>query len=484
LLRLFVLLLVPAAVGAEPVASVLGGRIACAEVEPGGVQFCEGGMGARPESFDGVPLDVNVTLPPAAQDGPFPLVVDLHGFAQSKSANPAVERATAGYVVVSYTARGFGASCGSASSRAEDLTLANPNVCAERGWVRLADARYEARDTQHLAGVLADEGLVIPTKVGVTGASYGGGQSMILAALRNRVMLPDGTYTPWLSPGGTPMEIAAAAPLIPWSDLAESLVPAGRTLDTRSANPYGVRAGVMKKSWVDLLYAAGLIYFYAPIGTDPGADIRGWKEFLDLGEPYDGVAFAEAMIDEVTAHHSAYYVDDSIAPAPLFIYNAWTDDLFPADEAVRFALKTQALHPSAEIALHFADNFGHPRAGLGSDLVTVGARVTQFLGRHLKGTGDALPGVEAYTQACKGATVAGPFLADDWPSFAKGEVRFATKKKQTFDAAGGDEAVADGLNPLDGGPCRTFPAAVAAGTASYALPAAPAPATRCSARPR
>jgi hypothetical protein len=472
LLRLLAFLLVPAAAGAEPVASVFGGRVACAEVEPGGVQFCQGGMGARPESFDGVPLDVNVTLPPAEQDGPFPLIVDLHGFAQSKSANPAVPRATAGYVVLSYTARGFGESCGSPSSRAEDPTLANPDVCTERGWVRLADARYEVRDTQHLAGLLADEDLVIPTKVGVTGASYGGGQSMTLAALRNRVMLSDGTYAPWLSPGGKPMEIAAAAPLIPWSDLAESLVPAGRTLDTRSENPYGTRAGVMKKSWVDLLYAAGLVYFYAPIGVDPGADIRGWKEFLDVGEPYDAVPFAEAMIDEVTAHHSAYYVDDSIAPAPLFIYNAWTDDLFPADEAVRFALKTRALHPSAELALHFADNFGHPRAGLGSDLVTVGARVTQFLDRHLKGTGDALPGVEAYTQACKGAAVAGPFVADDWPSLAKGEVRFATKKKQTFDAAGGDEAVGNGLNPLAGGPCRTFAAVVAAGTASYALPAA------------
>jgi hypothetical protein len=68
--------------------------------------------------------------------------------------------------------------------------------------------------------------------------------------------------------------------------------------------------------------------------------------------------------------------------------------------------------------------------------------------------------------------VAGPFVADDWPSLAKGEVRFATKKKQSFDASGGDAAIGTGLDPLGGGPCRTFPAAVAAGTASYTLPAA------------
>jgi predicted acyl esterase len=475
----FLCLLVPiaGAAGAAPVASVFGGKIACAvaeDPEDGSVQFCEGGFGHRVESFDGVPLDVNVTLPPAAQTGPFPLIIDLHGFGQSKSGAPQVERALAGYVVVSYTARGFGGSCGSEAARASDPSLANPDVCVERGWIRLADTRYEARDSQHLAGLLADEGLVLPKKVAATGASYGGGQSMILAALRNRVMLPDGSYAPWQSPGGLDMEIAAAAPLIPWSDLAESLAPAGRTLDTRPENPYGTRAGVMKKSYVDFLYLAGSFGYYAPPGADPEADVTGWRALLEAGEPYDGVPAAEAMLDEVTAHHSAYYVDDSIAPAPLFIYNAWTDDLFPVDEAVRFALKTHARHPDAEIALHFADEFGHPRAGLGAGFATVVPRLEEFLDRHLKGTGDALPGVEAYTQACTPAVVAGPFTAPDWGSLAPGEVRFATKKKQSFDASGGDLAIAQGLNPvmLGSGPCRSFAATVAPGTASYTLPAA------------
>ena len=39
-------------------------------------------------------------------------------------------------------------------------------------------------------------------------------------------------------------------------------------------------------------------------------------------------------------------IDDSIEPAPLFIYNAWTDDLFPADEAIRFWRKTK-MNPAA-----------------------------------------------------------------------------------------------------------------------------------------
>src|SRR5262245_14935649 len=193
----------PSGANAAQVAWVFGGRIAC--VVRSEVQYCEGGLGTRVESFDGVPLDVNVTLPPPDQTGPFPLIVDLHGWGLSKAGGPQVARAKAGYVVVSYTARGFGQSCGSAASRAPDPTLADPDVCAKRGWIRLADARYEAHDTQHLAGLLADEGLVLPTKIGITGASYGGGQSMILAALKNRVMLEDGTLVPWKSPNGLDM---------------------------------------------------------------------------------------------------------------------------------------------------------------------------------------------------------------------------------------------------------------------------------------
>ena len=95
-------------------------------------------------------------------------------------------------------------------------------------------------------------------KIAVTGSSYGGGQSMMLAALRDRVMMPDGTLVPWTSPGGTPMQIAAAAPLIPWSDLAYALTPNGRNLDYLDFNPYGKRGGVMKQSYVNLLYTLGL----------------------------------------------------------------------------------------------------------------------------------------------------------------------------------------------------------------------------------
>ena len=93
----------------------------------------------------------------------------------------------AGYATFSMTTRGFGQSCGNTAARAAD-----PTGCAA-GHVRLMDTRYEVRDAQELAGLLADEGRTSFTQIGAIGGSYGGGMSMALAALKNRKMLPDGS---------------------------------------------------------------------------------------------------------------------------------------------------------------------------------------------------------------------------------------------------------------------------------------------------
>ena len=66
--------------------------------------------------------------------------------------------------------------------------------------MRLADHRYEVRDTQYLLGLLADQGVVRPQAIGVTGISYGGIQSLSLGRLRDRIRLTNGPYRPWRSP--------------------------------------------------------------------------------------------------------------------------------------------------------------------------------------------------------------------------------------------------------------------------------------------
>jgi predicted acyl esterase len=156
------------------------------------VLFCPTASDAeRVPSFDGVPMDVDVTLP-ASGDGPFPTIVLMHGWGGNKRSFLAtapegnggssyhynnVYFAQQGYAVVNPSARGFGRSCGAADSRT------SPGC--DRGWLHLADHRYEIRDTQYLLGLLADQGITRPGAIGVTGVSYGGMQSLSLARLRD-----------------------------------------------------------------------------------------------------------------------------------------------------------------------------------------------------------------------------------------------------------------------------------------------------------
>ena len=99
-----------------------------------------------------------------------------------------------GYAVLTPSSRGFGRSCGAMDSRT------SPGC--DRGWVRLADQRYEGRDVQYLLGLLVDQHVVNPDEIGVTGISYGGIQSLNLARLRNRIRLPNGSYKRLAQPEG------------------------------------------------------------------------------------------------------------------------------------------------------------------------------------------------------------------------------------------------------------------------------------------
>ena len=167
-----------------------------------GVRFCPTSADAqRVPSFDGVPLDVDVTLP-ATGAGPWPTLVMLHGFPGDKSTYEASDAqgdrpdgapsgqpqryhrndvfyAQRGYAVVTYSARGFGRSCGVPDSRT------SPGC--DRGWFHLADERWEARDAQELLTKLVDEGIADRKRIGATGVSYGGGSSLELAYLKDRI---------------------------------------------------------------------------------------------------------------------------------------------------------------------------------------------------------------------------------------------------------------------------------------------------------
>jgi hypothetical protein len=432
-----------------------------------GVRFCEGALGTRVRSFDSVPLDTNVALP-AAGDGGWPLVVLTHSWGDQKiSFSPMKRWALQGYAVLSVTARGHGLSCGTAESRA-----AAPNGCAA-GWTHWGDSRYEARDIQWLAGKLADQGIIDPQRIGVHGASYGGGLSLMLATLEDKVRLVDGSLIPWQSPmRHLAMRIAATAPLSPWSDLAYAFMPNGRTLDyvQPGASDDITPPGVAKLGWVNLLHSMGTFDgYFPPAGADPTSDLQDWWSVIQSGEPY-GAEMNEGL-SMMTAYKSPYYVDSGPTPAPTLIVSGFTDDLFGVDEAVRWANR----FPGALIGQLYFD-YGHPRAqNKADDLRWMRDRVDEWFAYYLKGDTSLAPrlGVEAFTQTCPfEAQSAGPYRAPTWDSLSPGEVRFSGSGSKTASSDPTDSAGQALLAQGNASACTTTSSRTQAGTATFRGPAA------------
>ena len=171
-----------------------------------------------------VQLDATMYLP--AQT-PAPAVIMAHGFGGSKQsvAADAQQMARDGFVVLAYSARGFGKSTGQ---------------------IALDSLDYEVPDARAIVDWLAEQPEVVQDgagdpRVGVTGGSYGGALSLMLA--------------------GTDPRIDAAVPLITWNDLEQSLFPNAQATpaDLEAPTPAaasGVEDGVFKKFWASTLMAS------------------------------------------------------------------------------------------------------------------------------------------------------------------------------------------------------------------------------------
>ncbi|HET9154495.1 MAG TPA: CocE/NonD family hydrolase, partial [Solirubrobacterales bacterium] len=410
--------------------------------------------------------------PGMGEEAPYPVIGLFHGWGGEKIGleDPRVQQwAEAGYVVFSMSDRGWGNSCG--SSDPDRLTPA----CAQ-GYNHLMDDRYEVRDAQYLISVLADEGVAEPKKIGATGVSYGGGMSMALAALRDRTMKPDGTLMPWKSPGGKEMELAAAVPQWPWTDLAYSLMPNGSTLDFVADSPYegpdgNAPIGIEKLSFVSGLYGTGLLESnYSP--TDQEADLNGWYALINSGEPYESKPQAQEILDQITTYHSSYYIDHSEPPAPLLIQNGWNDDLFPVDEAVRYYNRTRAQYPGDPISLFLMDD-GHARSqNKEADAALFLQRENAWFDHYLKGVGPApTSSAEALTTTCpKESASEGPYRADSWEDLSPGEIHLDGLPAQTIVPGAGDPSIGKAFDPIGGGgACATAPGPDQTGTANYHL---------------
>ena len=226
-----------ALVGAAPAAAATGPRTVEEKVEvPAGA-----GLPGT------ITLDTTLYLPPAT---PAPAVLVAHGFGGTKASVDADARALVdrGFVVLTWTARGFGASGGQIALDSPDFEVADARALVDR----LA-ARPE----------VVQDGPGDP-RVGVTGGSYGGALALLLAGYDRR--------------------IDAVAPVITWNDLGQALfpnaaaAPGALPADTPARGAFSPD-GVFKRGWAGVFFSAGLA---------PGGGPRGSVE--GDGVPADGTA--------------------------------------------------------------------------------------------------------------------------------------------------------------------------------------------------
>jgi hypothetical protein len=478
------LLVAPSVAGAT-IGSVFG-TVTCTEQTSGattGQRFCGNSAGTIVGSFDGTPIDVSVGFPVATgADDDYPVVGIYHGWGGSKiapSSATAQRWLSKGYAVFSITDRGWGSSCGKPSS---PVNTVKPAPC-EHGYIHLMSRAYEVRDVQTLLGKLADEGLIDPQAIGATGGSYGGGMSLQLGSLKDRVELPNHELIPWESPGGKPMKIAATAPEFPWTDISQALMPNGSTLDYAANSPYkGMlgdhRIGIEKNNWNSLLYLAGQVAGYYGPTSDPEANLTGWHNFDIAGGPYDGEPLAIQQ-EEQLVYHSPYYADLSEPPAPALMENGWNDDLFPVDETVKYYNKVRASYPNQAIKLFDLDLGHNPRSATTVSTTDVGrlqAAQNAWFAYFLKGEGsepsDAHGGATAIVNFCpQSAGGSGVEVkAANWASLTPGEVRLSSAAEQTIQAPG----TAPATTFTSGTICTMQAAGDNASSATYKLGAAPA----------
>jgi len=433
----------PSAAGAT-ITSVFG-TVTCA-TQGSGQRWCGNSAGTTVPSWDGTPIDVAVAFPPASgADDNYPVVGIYHGYGGSKilpSSSTAQRWLAQGYAVFSITDRGFGGSCGTKSP-----VFGTP--ACEHGYIHLMSRAYEVHDVQYLLGLLADEGVISPQEIGATGGSYGGGMSLQLGSLKDRVQLPDGELVPWVSPKGTPMKIAATAPEVPWTDLSQSLQPNGSNLDYVAEAPYsGVLGnhefGIQKRNWNEALYFGGLFAggFYAPAPAEAEANITEWFIFNSTGGPYNGQPLAVQQETQLPIH-GAYYTDLSEPPAPALMQNGWNDDLFPADQTIDYYNKVRAHYPTAALELFYFDAGHNPRSSTNISLVDAGklqAAQNAWFAHFVKGEGiepaRARGGVTAITSECPLGTAGHEYDAQNWASLAPGEIRLEGAAEQTIHAPG------------------------------------------------
>ena len=248
-----------------------------------------------------VSLDANLYLP---EQTPAPAVVIAHGFGGDKNgAQSQAESLTqAGFVVLTYSARGFGESTGLISVNSPQFEVADA-----RALIDFLSTRSEvALDTDG------------DPRVGFTGGSYGGALSLMVAGYDNRV--------------------DALASDITWNDLETSLF--GQSVSGSD------QLGAYKDLWTGFFFSVGL--------TNPDGSVTECGRFSpDWCKAYTESA-ASASVTPANAAlmlaSSPITITDKIT-VPALISGGQADSLFPLAQTNANAEQIKSANPDTPVSV-------------------------------------------------------------------------------------------------------------------------------------
>lgn len=247
----------------------------------------------------GVFLDATIYLPGGS---PAPAILLAHGFTGDKTsvAQQAQQLAAHGYVVLTWTARGFGNSTG-------EISMNSPSG--------------EIADESKLIDYLATRREVIQQAkgdplVGVTGDSYGGASSLMIAGYDKRV--------------------DAVAANITWNNLVHVFFP--QNANDPSLGPY-------KKFWAGTFFALATLpkSVAGECGTFTAAWCTAFKDAVATGVP--------TPADIALMNASSPSTITSRITAPTLLMQGEADSLFPLSESINNAEQIHRSHPQTPLAM-------------------------------------------------------------------------------------------------------------------------------------
>lgn len=247
-----------------------------------------------------ISLDADLYLPATT---PAPAVILAHGFGGSKTSVVAQAKSLtdAGFVVLAYSARGFGKSVGAISMNAPQFEVADARALID----------YLAKRPEVLLDGSGDP------RVGIAGASYGGALALLAAGYDRR--------------------IDAVASDITWNDLQSALFP---------QSVVGSKVpGVFKQLWTSYFFSSGLLPTQGGTPTLCGRFSAQWCALYFAAVESGQVTPGAAALMRASSPAS---VTDRIT-APTLLTAGLADSLFPLAQVDATARQIAAAHPQTPL---------------------------------------------------------------------------------------------------------------------------------------